>query len=145
MFRRYVQFCLVGSTGTALDMGLIYLLASPSQLGWNLSLSKVVAAEVALVNNFVWNDLWTFRHCADTGWRPRLGRLLKFNLICGVGIGWSVGLLNLQVYGFHWNVYLSNFIAIVFVSFWNYWLNARFGWNVTRVSGAQGQEVSTAG
>ena len=59
--KRYAQFCFVGSSGVVVDMGLIWLLASPAMLGWNLTLSKVIAAEVAIFNNFFWNDVWTFR------------------------------------------------------------------------------------
>ena len=131
LFRRYAQFCIVGGSGGVVDMGVIYLLADPSMPGWNLTLSKVIAAEVALINNFVWNELWTFRELATiaSGWRQRLVRLLKFNLICAAGIGLSVILLNVQVYGLGWNVYLANFIAIVLVSVWNFFLNLRFGWN----------------
>src|SRR5436190_8328130 len=99
LFERYVKFCVVGGTGMLVDMGIIYLLASPFILGWNLSLSKVIAAEAAIFNNFLWNDLWTFRGLATHGgvWRQRLARLAKFNLICVAGIGWSVLLLNVQV------------------------------------------------
>jgi len=126
---RYVQFCVVGATGVIVDMGMLHLLAAPTLLGLNLSLSKAVAAEVAIVNNFAWNDLWTFRELnASAGWRARWARFLKFNLICLAGIGWSVLLLNLQVNRFHWNLYVSNLIAIVLVSLWNFWLNLHFGW-----------------
>jgi dolichol-phosphate mannosyltransferase len=61
LLRRYAQFCVVGGSGVVVDVTVLYLLASPTMLGWNLSLSKAIAAEVALVNNFVWNELWTFR------------------------------------------------------------------------------------
>jgi dolichol-phosphate mannosyltransferase len=86
--RRYTQFCLVGGSGMVLDMTMLWLLASPVMLGWNMSLSKVIAAEVSLANNFVWNELWTFRGLTTgrRGWRQRLGRFLKFNLICTAGI-----------------------------------------------------------
>jgi dolichol-phosphate mannosyltransferase len=129
--RRYAQFCLVGGSGVIVDMGFLWLLASPSMLGWNLTVSKVLAAEAALINNFVWNELWTFREltAGRTRWRERFGRFLKFNLICVAGIGLSVALLNLQVHGFGMNVYLSNLIAIVGVSLWNFGLNLKFGWN----------------
>lgn len=133
LLRRYAQFCLVGATGMAVDMGLLHLLASPTLLGWNLSLSKVVAAEVALVNNFVWNELWTFRPRAGTnraGAGKWLARLAKFNLICVAGIGWSVLLLNAQVHWLGLNVYLANFVAIVLVSIWNFCLSLRFGWRL---------------
>ncbi|RME93467.1 MAG: GtrA family protein [Verrucomicrobia bacterium] len=125
---RYVRFCLVGGSGVVVDMAVLWALADPANLGWNLSLSKALAAEVALLNNFVWNELWTFRGLGGAGWRARLGRLLKFNLICAAGIGWSVLLLQLQVGWLGWNVYLANLIAIVLVSLWNFWLNLKLGW-----------------
>src|SRR5438445_13118724 len=97
LLKRYAKFCIVGGTGLVVDMGIIWLLASPSTLGWNLSLSKVIAAEVAIINNFVWNDVWTFYELGS-GRNGRFSRFLKFNLICVAGIGLSVLLLNVQVY-----------------------------------------------
>src|SRR5438067_1597346 len=74
--RRYAQFCIVGGSGVILDMGVLYLLADPSTLGWNLTLSKVIAAEVAIFNNFLWNELWTFRDVTVVrkGWSQQAGR-----------------------------------------------------------------------
>lgn len=117
------------------DMGILHVLASSSTLGWNLSLSKTIAAETAIFNNFLWNDLWTFRGMAAGRNTPRqrLIRFLKFNLICLSGIALSVLLLNVQVHGLRWNLYLANFIAIVLVSFWNFLLNVKFGWNSSGV------------
>ncbi len=131
MLKQYIRFCVVGATGVAVDMGIIYLLADPSMLGWNLTLSKVIAAEIAIFNNFIWNDIWTFRGLARSGniWAERLARFGKFNLICVAGIGLSVLLLNVQVHWLKINVYLANFISIVSVSVWNFFMNLRFGWN----------------
>ena len=131
LLKRYARFCIVGGTGVLVDMGIIYFLASPCLLGWNLSLSKALAAEVAIINNFVWNDAWTFYGLAASRnlCLERLARLGKFNLICAAGIGLSVLLLNAQVYRLNMNVYLANFISIVLVSIWNFFMNLRFGWN----------------
>jgi len=43
-------------------------------------------------------------------------------------------LLNVQVYWLAINVYLANFISIVLVSLWNFFLNLRFGWNASTSS-----------
>lgn len=133
LLRRYVQFCFVGGSGVLVDMGVLHLLVSGPGLGWNLSLSKALAAEVALINNFIWNELWTFRGwgARGEGWAGRLWRLAKFNLICATGIGWSVLLLEVQVRWLGMNLYLANLIAIVLVSVWNFWLSLRFGWRGT--------------
>lgn len=127
---RYMQFCVVGGSGVVVDMVVLWLLASPTTLAWDLSLSKVIAAEAAMVNNFLWNDAWTFRTVSRSrdAAGSRLRRFLKFNLICTAGIGLSVLLLNLQVRGLHWNVFLANFLAIVLVSVWNFFLSSRLGW-----------------
>lgn len=142
--RRYGQFCLVGGTGVVVDMGVLWALTSPAMLGWNLSLSKVLAAEVAIFNNFLWNELWTFRGLsgARDNWRARLGRLGKFNLICVAGIGWSVLLLNLQAYAWGMNVYVANLVAIVIVSLWNYLMNLRFGWGGTKSEANENRTVN---
>jgi dolichol-phosphate mannosyltransferase len=126
-----MKFCVVGGTGMVVDMTILHLLASPFMLDWNISLCKVIAAEAAIFNNFIWNDLWTFRGVAAgrNAPRQRLTRFLKFNLICAAGIGLSVLLLNLQVHGLEMNLYVANFISIVLVSLWNFFLNAQFGWN----------------
>ena len=140
VLRKYVQFCIIGGTGVAVDMAIIWLLASPAILGWNLTLSKVLAAEVAIFSNFLWNDLWTFRDMvAGTDWSSRLIRLGKFNLICAAGIVISVLLLNLQVYGLKMNLYLANLCSIIVVSVWNFYMNLRFGWTQPVADKAQDQ------
>jgi dolichol-phosphate mannosyltransferase len=126
--RRYVQFCMVGGSGVFVDMGVLFLLASPMSLGWNISLAKVLAAETAIINNYTWNDLWTFRGRSARGWRGWLSGLGRFNLVCVAGIGWSVLLLNAGVYGLGLNLYVANGAAIVLVSLWNFWLSERFAW-----------------
>lgn len=129
---RFAKFCMVGGSGVLVDMTLLYLLADPSRLGWNITLSKICAAELAMINNFTWNEHWTFRSPSSAGNRlpDRLGRFLRFNSICGVGIGFAVLLLHLFHARLGWNLYLSNFAAVVLVTSWNYWVNARFNWSV---------------
>src|SRR5256885_17093886 len=58
---QFVKFCLVGGSGTMVDMGVLFLLADPRMLGWNVTISKLCAAEIALLSNFTWNELWTFK------------------------------------------------------------------------------------
>jgi dolichol-phosphate mannosyltransferase len=137
LIKRYTKFCIVGGTGVVVDMGIIWLLADGSMLNWNLTVSKVIAAEIAIVNNFLWNDIWTFRglESEPTHGLPRLTRFAKFNLICVGGIALSVLLLNIQVYWLHMTVYLANFISIILVSVWNFVMNVKFGWT----SPAQGE------
>jgi dolichol-phosphate mannosyltransferase len=128
--KRYLRFGVVGAGGVVVDMAVLFVLSDPKMLAWNLSLGKALAAEVAIINNFLWNEFWTFGDlaAAQKNGRARLGRFFKFNLICLVGIGLSILLLNLQVRYTAMNVYLANLVAIVLVSFWNFGLNLKYGW-----------------
>ena len=129
-FSQFLKFCFVGGSGTIVDTGLLFLLANPRMLGLNLIASKFCAAEVALLNNFAWNEVWTFRQVC-TGRKTRrsvLKRLLFFNAVCGVGIFFSVLLLKLFHGGFGWNLYVSNLLVIAIVTLWNFGLNSRLNW-----------------
>ena len=128
--RRYVNFGIVGASGIGVDMAALFVLADPRALHLNLSLGKALAAEIAILSNFMWNELWTFRDLAiaDLSWPGRAARLWKFNLICLAGIVLSVLLLNIQTRFFDVNMYVGNLIAIIIVSFWNFGMNQKFGW-----------------
>jgi dolichol-phosphate mannosyltransferase len=127
---RFMRFALVGLSGVAVDMGLLYLLSDPSTLGWGLTRSKAVAAEAAIVNNFLWNDAWTFGDLvgAQKGLGHKLRRFLKFNIVCGIGLVMNVVLLNLMFNYLHLNRYVANAIAIAIVTAWNFWVNMKLSW-----------------
>ena len=132
--KRFLKFGLVGFSGVFVDMTIFYLLSDASTLGWGLTRSKVIAAEVAVLNNFLWNDLWTFRDLADqqSGWRKLIKRFVKFNLICLMGIGLNLLILNILYNYFGVNKYVANLIAIAIVTIWNFWFNLKLSWRVTQ-------------
>jgi putative flippase GtrA len=57
-FVQFLQFTLVGLTGFAFYIGVMYMLFT--LLSLNEYLASSIAFFVGMVNNFVWNDLWTF-------------------------------------------------------------------------------------
>ena len=129
---RFLRFALVGSSGVIVDMGLLFLLSDPTMLAWGLTRSKLIAAEAAIVNNFVWNDAWTFGDVSahQRGWRRRMRRFGKFQLICLAGVAINTLLLNLQFNLLHMNRYVANAVAIAAVTGWNFWLNLKLSWRV---------------
>ncbi|YAI81288.1 MAG: glycosyltransferase [cyanobacterium endosymbiont of Rhopalodia sterrenbergii] len=132
---RFIQFSLVGLTGVVVDMGFLYLLSDNIGLGLPLTRSKIIAAELAVINNFFWNDCWTFgdisRRQLET--RQRLKRLIKFNLICLAGLVLNVIFLNIFVSVLGYNKYIANLLAIVLVTLWNFWFNLKLSWRVTEI------------
>lgn len=128
--RQFVRFCLVGGTGVIVDMAILHFLAGSTALHWNLVVSKICAAEVAMVNNFIWNDRWTFQEVGKrhTGFQGVLRRFGKFNLICSLGILISAVVLKLLVHAVGMNLYLANLFAIVATTSWNFGMNYVFNW-----------------
>ncbi len=127
---RFPRFAAVGLSGVGVDMALLFLLSDRHALGWGLTQGKLLAAEAAIVNNFVWNDAWTFRDMATKlgGGTARLKRFARFNLICAMGLALSVLLLALQVDVLGINRYVANAVAIALVTAWNFWMNKAFSW-----------------
>jgi dolichol-phosphate mannosyltransferase len=127
---RFIRFAMVGLSGVVVDMSVLYLLSDPAMLGWGLTRSKLIAAELAIINNFVWNDHWTFSDISghQKGLRARLRRFTKFQLVCLVGLVLNTLLLNLQFNLLGMNRYLANAIAIVVVTGWNFYLNLKLSW-----------------
>jgi dolichol-phosphate mannosyltransferase len=132
---RFLRFAIVGASGVVVDMGLLFLLSDAHTLGWGLTRSKIVGAEAAIINNFLWNDAWTFQDVARSQKRvsAKLGRFAKFQVICLVGLALNTALLNLQFNMLGVNRYVANAIAIALVTVWNFWLNVKFGWRVTAI------------
>ncbi|MEL6602254.1 MAG: glycosyltransferase [Cyanobacteria bacterium J06614_10] len=133
--RRFTRYGLVGLSGIFVDMAMLYFLHGA--LGIGLTTSKIIAAETAIISNFLWNDSWTFADMVgqqkDMG--SRLKRLLKFNTICFTGLVIDVLLLNLLfniVFG-QSQPYLANIIAISCVAIWNFWLNLKLSWRTSAV------------
>ncbi|MEY2984444.1 MAG: dolichyl-phosphate-mannose synthase [Cyanobacteriota bacterium] len=132
---RFLRFCGVGLSGVVVDMALLFVLSDPMMWGFGLTRSKILASEVAILNNFFWNDLWTFRDISQRqqGLKQRFKRLIKFNLICLTGLIVNVLLLNLFFNVFHFNRYSANLLAIAIVTAWNFWFNLKLSWRVTDV------------
>ncbi|MFK0733529.1 MAG: glycosyltransferase [Gloeotrichia echinulata HAB0833] len=132
---RFIRFGLVGLSGVFVDMAVLYLLSDPTTLALPLTRSKIIAGEIAIVNNFLWNDAWTFADVAmqQQQWTQRLKRFLKFNMICLAGLILNLLVLNLVFNFIIPNRYIANLIAIAIATIWNFWLNHKLSWRVTQV------------
>jgi len=129
---RFFRFGLVGFSGVFVDLGVFYLL---DQIGLELTRSTIISAEFAIINNFLWNDFWTFGDISrrQPGKRQRLKRLLKFNIVCLMGLILQALIVNFLFNILGINKYVAKLMAIVVVTIWNFWLNLKLSWRVTDV------------
>ncbi len=129
--KRFLRFGVVGFSGVFVDLGIFYLLRTV--LGIGLTRSAIFSSEIAIINNFLWNDLWTFGDISrlQKSKRQQFRRFLKFNLICLSGLILNVLIVNFLFNILEINEYIAKLSAIALVTFWNFWFNLKLSWRVT--------------
>ncbi|MHC5610175.1 MAG: glycosyltransferase [Nostoc sp.] len=130
---RFLRFGLVGFSGVFVDLTVFYLLRTVIHLG--LTRSTILSAGVAIINNFLWNDLWTFSDISQRQRDPhqRFKRFLKFSAICLAGVILQALIINFLYNVLGINQYLAKLIAIAVATIWNFWINLKLSWRVTDV------------
>lgn len=86
--QKFIKFGTVGFAGylvNALTLLLFTRLAFPSWAAWGLS------TELAIINNFVFNNIWTFRDQEIKGLGSLISKFLQFNLTSMGGLLIQVG------------------------------------------------------
>jgi len=120
---RALKFIAVGLSGLLVNEAVIWLLTEVAGLYYLIS--GAISAEVSIVNNFIWNNYWTF---SDRGGGGLLARFVRFNLTRVFGM--ALGLLLLKLFtdllGLHYLV--SNVFAILIVFIFNYFLSLFWVW-----------------
>lgn len=122
---RFVKFALVGVSGVAINTIVLFLLHGPG--GLPLPVASVVSIEAAIVNNFLWNDRWTFHRR-----RPSITRFVRFNAVAvgGLGVNLAVLTLGVEMAGIHYLI--ANLAGILAGLAWNFAVNVRWTWRSQR-------------
>ena len=124
---KIAKFALVGLSGATVNLFVYrWLVAAPLRV-W---VAAAAASGVAIVNNFVWNERFTFpeRHRASPGWEPMLRRFGAFSLISGVGLLLNVAVVELLVAILHLSWVPGVSAGIIIAGAWNFFTNANLTW-----------------
>jgi dolichol-phosphate mannosyltransferase len=120
--RRFFLFALVGLSGFMVDFGL-YGLAI--HLGFPVITSGFFSALCAMVWNFTWNDLVTWR----TNHHVHISlRALKYAAVSLTGIAISTSTLALTYQLLHFHPLLAKLTGIGLAVGWNYFINSHWTW-----------------
>ncbi len=133
--KTFVKFGLVGVTGTTLDftfynLFILFLHLQPA-------VSKGFSSEIAIINNFTWNNKWTFRHRKTSTSLSR--KFVTFNMVSLGGLLIAVLIVRMlhilygdgtaQILGLHVAFYNLYFFATVPpVWSWNFVMNHLITW-----------------
>ena len=126
-WKKVLKFGLVGLTGVLVNEGvLIYL---KEIVGVSNFVAPLISIEISILNNFLWNDIWTFgAHRSDKGFNPWGYRLVSFQAISAVGsiLNYGIYLILTEILGMYYP--LAMFIGILTGFVWNFAVNRRVTW-----------------
>lgn len=121
---KLAKFSLVGGSGVVVNTAALYLFYQIGHLP--LVMASLLAVELAIVNNFLWNDRWTFGQHALSPMR-----FLRFNLVSAGGLAITTGTLAL-VTSFGVYYLLANLLGISLATLWNFAFNVLWTWRWER-------------
>ncbi|NDQ56076.1 MAG: glycosyltransferase [Acidipila sp.] len=125
---RVLKYALVGLSGAVVNVLALYILAR--RLGWAAPLAALTGAALAIVNNFFWNDRFTFYETrqANPSWTQTLGRFISFTMFSATGVALNVlliwllnGILGVRL---AWSAAAGVGVAAI----WNFLLNSNVTW-----------------
>ena len=128
-WKKLFKFGMVGISGILVNMGVLYYLKEYA--GFYYLVASFFAIELSILNNFLWNDLWTFRSDQQHKLSSRWHRLVLFHVVSAVPIIINLGLLYLFTSGFNVYYMTSNLIGILAAFAWNFLVNRRVTWTRT--------------
>ncbi len=124
--KRFLKFCVVGTTGFGVNLGFFWILTRIAHL-YDL-LALIIALEISILSNFALNDLWTFRDKRTGGLKALVVRAVKFNMVSSGAVAIYYAVYTpltrlLEVYD-HLALLFAIFVGLV----WNFMMNFLWTW-----------------
>ncbi|MBI4892533.1 MAG: GtrA family protein [Acidobacteria bacterium] len=115
---RWLKFNAVGLIGIAVQLAALSFFAR--LLHWHYLIATAAAVEIAVLHNFVWHEVWTWRdRRGQSG--TRMARLLRFHLGNGA-VSLLANLIFMRIFAgaFHLPLMLANLISIALAALLNF-------------------------
>ncbi len=117
---KFLRFCIVGVSGTAIDFGLTWLCKEIFKIP--KFIANAIGFVVAATNNYILNRIWTWGSTND-----QIGiEYVKFFTVSLIGLGINTLILYIFNEKLKLNFYLSKVIATGVVMLWNFFANNFF-------------------
>ncbi len=129
--RAWIRYGLVGLTGGLINVGLVYWFMEREAWRWLTALP--LAIQWALLSNFFWNDLLTFRSPGDDrrASSNRLSRFFQYEKVCLSGAVVNVG-VTLILADQAIRPAVASLGGVIGGGLWNFALNVPSIWRVWR-------------
>ena len=125
----FIKYVIVGVIGFSIDFGLSFILIERVRL--IIWLATLLSAEAAIINNFFFNNFWSFSHKKiNSSFFSYVTKFLKFNLVsAGAIVIQVIGILILTlIFGTQWwYIYKIGIIAFIVIPY-SYFFYNKFIW-----------------
>ncbi len=118
---RLLRFGIVGLSGVLVNLVVLRLLYG--ELNWPPLIASALAVEVSILNNFLWNNRWTFGQRTIS-----LIRFGRFNLAALGGLAITAGLFTLLLQRFGWPYLVADLVGIAVATAWNWAISVHWTW-----------------
>ena len=128
---RFLKFGVVGGSGVIVNMFFLWLFTDI--FGIYYLVSSVMAIFLAMTNNYIWNDLWTWKGRGENGFKSYFLRFLKFCFVSGmIDYVGNLSILWILTHFFHVYYLISNLIAIGTVMLFKFFVHDK--WTFRKIS-----------
>src|SRR6185312_3025454 len=125
----WIKFNVVGLLGFGLQSATLFILTH-TVYSISYLAATTVAVELAILNNFVWHQRWTWSDRPSTTKKATACRLAKFNLTTGlVSISGNLVLMSVLVGHFRLPVTPANALTVASCSILSFILSDRFAFD----------------
>jgi dolichol-phosphate mannosyltransferase len=120
----FFKFCVVGTTGVFVNMGVYIFLTRIARI--IIEVAAPIAIEIAILSNFTFNYLWTFRKRNTK--TSLINKLYRFHIVslCAGLTNYIVLLFLVRIFN-TWDI-LANLIGIAVGTIVNYSMNSLWTW-----------------
>jgi dolichol-phosphate mannosyltransferase len=131
--KRLIRFGVVGATGFIINYAFIRIFR---YLNFSETLTWLFATELAIVNNFIFNNLWTFSEKKISGIKDTLLKFIQFNVTSGgaLVIQSVLGPLGVRMFGEKYTVFILAFVVAFVVLPYNYLMYNLVIWKTWKLS-----------
>lgn len=123
---RFIKYLVVGGSGVLVNMGLLALITEV--FGLFYLLSAAIAIEASILNNFLWNETWTFRDRRTSMPKSVISRIGKFNMVSLLGLALNMGVLALFTEALGVYYLVSEIFGIMAATAFNFTVNKWWTW-----------------
>lgn len=133
--RRFIKFMIVGGTGLVIQTIVYYFLGFVTRLV-RPSIATIIGGQLAIISNFLLNNLWTFKDRKISRISALLLKFLQFWLTSNFAVlvlqGGTVRIGETLVGKESFLIHLFFILGLVATLIWNYTIYNRFIWKTRR-------------